>query len=92
MQRDLDVIKTTIREGDSKEDRMLSGLQVKYLSRIEAASDRAISPLQDIEDTLGDLVNSSSCLCLPLQMPELSSTCPTLTCSKECHPAFSSVS
>jgi NhaA family Na+:H+ antiporter len=57
MQRDLDVIKTTIREGDSKEDRMLSGLQVKYLSRIEAASDRAISPLQDIEDTLGDLVN-----------------------------------
>ena len=56
LQKDLDVIKTTIRDGSEKE-MMLSGMQVKYLSRIEAASDHVISPLQDIEDNLGDLVN-----------------------------------
>ncbi len=56
LQKDLDVIRSTIRD-PKEESIILSGVQVKYLARIEAASDHVISPLQDIEDNLGDLVN-----------------------------------
>lgn len=57
LQHDLNVIRTTVKDTNDKEDIMLSNTQVKYLARIEAASDHVISPLQDLEDNLGGLVN-----------------------------------
>lgn len=56
LRKDLDVIDTTVRNQE-KDSIVLTNTQVKYLSRIEAASDHAISPLQNIEDSLHDLVN-----------------------------------
>ncbi|GAB1416229.1 Na+/H+ antiporter NhaA [Paludibacter sp.] len=56
LQHDLNVLQSTIKS-DKGEELMLSNTQVKYLARIEAASDHVISPLQDLEDNLGDFVN-----------------------------------
>ena len=56
LQRDINVINSTIRDL-SEQSIILSNIQVRYLARIEAASDRVISPLQDLEDSLGDFVN-----------------------------------
>lgn len=56
LQFELDAIKKTISEhGD--ENIVLTNKQVKHLSRVEAASDHVISPLQDFEDNLGNTVN-----------------------------------
>ncbi|WP_239057002.1 Na+/H+ antiporter NhaA [Paludibacter sp. 221] len=58
LQRDVDLLKSTIRHSRADENSiMLSNLQIRYLSRVERASDRAISPLQDLEDSLGGIVN-----------------------------------
>lgn len=56
LQRDLDLIKSTTVHANSDEI-MLSNIQINYLSRVERASDRAISPLQDMEDSLSGIVN-----------------------------------
>ena len=56
LHRDLTVLESTIKHHDSQSI-VLSNTQVKYLTRIEAASDHVISPLQDLEDTLHDSVN-----------------------------------
>lgn len=56
LHRDLAVLETTIKHHDPN-NIVLSNTQVKYLARIEAASDHVISPLQDLEDTLHDSVN-----------------------------------
>lgn len=58
LQRDLDLIKsTTLHSTEPENEIVLSNIQIKYLSRVERASDRAISPLQDMEDSLGGIVN-----------------------------------
>lgn len=56
LKHDIEVLETTIshREG---ENIVLTNNQVHYLGRIEAAADHAISPLQDMEDSLHDVVN-----------------------------------
>jgi len=56
LHRDLDVINSTIPVG-SAGSIVLTNTQIKYLARIEAASDHVISPLQHLEDDLHDLVN-----------------------------------
>ena len=56
LKHDIEVLETTIREKDG-DDIVLSNNQVHYLGRIEAAADHVISPLQDIEDNLHDVVN-----------------------------------
>lgn len=56
LQRDLDLIRSTTKHS-SDNDIILSNMQIKYLSRVERASDRAISPLQDMEDNLSGVVN-----------------------------------
>lgn len=54
--QDLSVIKSTMKH-DHDESIVLTNTQLKYLTRIEAASDHVISPLQNMEDSLHDLVN-----------------------------------
>ncbi|MCE1156545.1 MAG: Na+/H+ antiporter NhaA [Bacteroidales bacterium] len=56
LKHDIEVLETTIKEQDG-EDIVLSNNQVHYLGRIEAAADHVISPLQDMEDNLHDVVN-----------------------------------
>lgn len=56
LSRDISVIKSTLHTSD-EQSIILNNTQVKYLARIEAASDHVISPLQDFEDNLGDFVN-----------------------------------
>lgn len=56
MEQELRVLRSTIRNY-SEEKIILSNTQVKYLARIEAASDHVISPLQNLEDSLRDFVN-----------------------------------
>lgn len=56
LKHDIEVLETTIREKDG-DDIVLSNNQVHYLGRIEAAADHVISPLQDMEDNLHDVVN-----------------------------------
>jgi NhaA family Na+:H+ antiporter len=56
LHRDLSVIQSTIKEQYHKSI-VLTNTQLKYLTRIEAASDHVISPLQDLEDNLRDIVN-----------------------------------
>ncbi len=56
LKHDIEVLETTIKEKDGEEI-VLSNNQVHYLGRIEAAADHVISPLQDIEDNLHDVVN-----------------------------------
>ena len=53
---DLDMIESTL-EDPHDEGIVLTNTQIKYLSRIEAASDRVISPLQDLEDNLHGIIN-----------------------------------
>jgi len=55
IQQDLEAIRDTI-PADGKENVVLSNKQIKYLSRIESASDMVISPLQDFENNLNSLV------------------------------------
>lgn len=57
LQDDLNLIKRTIKPSKPDDEILLSNLQIRFLSRIERASDRVISPLQDIEDNLQGLVN-----------------------------------
>lgn len=57
LQTDLDLIKSTITHTKQPDDIVLSNMQIRYLSRIERASDRVISPLQDFEDNLHGIVN-----------------------------------
>ena len=59
LQRDIDLIKSTTTHSSraTSDDILLSNIQINYLSRVERASDRAISPLQDMEDNLGGIVN-----------------------------------
>lgn len=56
MEHDLSVLRSTL-QNTSDDNIILSNTQVRYLTRIEAASDHVISPLQDLEDNLRDLVN-----------------------------------
>lgn len=56
LKHDIEVLESTIREKDG-DDIVLSNNQVHYLGRIEAAADHVISPLQDMEDNLHDVVN-----------------------------------
>ncbi|MDD2286331.1 MAG: Na+/H+ antiporter NhaA [Paludibacter sp.] len=56
LRQDLHVIESTIRN-QKEESIVLTNTQVKYLTRIEAASDHVVSPLQRLEDSLHDLVN-----------------------------------
>lgn len=56
LSRDLSVIQSTIQD-KKQESIVLTNTQVKYLARIESASDHVISPLQDFEDNLHDVVN-----------------------------------
>jgi len=51
LQHDLDTIRETIPD-KGEENVVLSNKQIKYLSRIESASDMVISPLQDFENNL----------------------------------------
>jgi len=55
LQHDLDTIRETI-PADGEENIVLSNKQIKYLSRIESASDMVISPLQDFENNLNTTV------------------------------------
>ena len=55
LQHDLDTIRDTI-PAAGKENVILSNRQIKYLSRIESASDRVISPLQGFENNLNTVV------------------------------------
>lgn len=57
LQSDLDMIKGTIPNKSSDKDILLSNMQIKCLMRVERSSDRAISPLQDMEDNLHGVVN-----------------------------------
>lgn len=57
LKHDIEVLETTIRDNDDDEDIVLTNNQVHYLGRIEAAADHVISPLQDLEDNLHDVVN-----------------------------------
>jgi len=56
LDHDLSVIRSTIKN-NTDESIVLTNTQVKYLARIEAASDHVVSPLQRLEDSLHDLVN-----------------------------------
>jgi NhaA family Na+:H+ antiporter len=56
LHRDLDVLDSTIPRGGFGSI-VLTNTQIKYLARVEAASDHVISPLQHFEDDLHDLVN-----------------------------------
>jgi NhaA family Na+:H+ antiporter len=56
MRHDLNLIEGTLSRTDD-ESIVLTNTQIKYLTRIESASDRVISPLQDFEDNLHGLVN-----------------------------------
>lgn len=56
MEQDLSVLRSTLKNAPN-DNIILSNTQVRYLTRIEAASDHVISPLQDLEDNLRDLVN-----------------------------------
>ncbi len=56
LQRELDLLKSTASYSD-EDNIILSNMQIKFLSRIERASDKAISPLQDMEDNLNGIVN-----------------------------------
>ncbi len=56
LKHDIEVLETTIRDKKDN-DIVLSNNQVHYLGRIEAAADHAISPLQNMEDNLHDVVN-----------------------------------
>ena len=55
LQRDLDTIRRTI-PAEGKEVVILNNKQIKYLSRIESASDMVISPLQGFENNLNNTV------------------------------------
>lgn len=56
LKHDIEVLETTIK-GKEGDNIVLSNNQVHYLGRIEAAADHVISPLQDMEDNLHDVVN-----------------------------------
>jgi len=58
IQRDLGIIRETIpTDGkENKGDVVLSNKQIKYLSRIESATNMVISPLQGFENNLNNLV------------------------------------
>lgn len=56
LHHDLSVIESTIPK-KGQESIVLTNTQVRYLTRIEAASDHVISPLQHLEDNLHDIVN-----------------------------------
>lgn len=53
---DLNILRDTVPTVED-ESIVLTNKQIKHLSRIETASDRVISPLQDFEDNLGSTVN-----------------------------------
>jgi len=55
LQHDLTIIRETILP-DGEENRVLSNKQINYLSRIESASDKVISPLQGFENNLSNPV------------------------------------
>lgn len=55
LQHDLDTIRRTITP-DEEEKLVLNNKQIKYLSRIESASDMVISPLQGFENSLNNVV------------------------------------
>ena len=56
IQHDINILRDSVSD-DGIESIVLTNKQIKYLSRIETASDHVISPLQDFEDNLGNLVN-----------------------------------
>lgn len=56
IQHDLSLLSDSVSD-DGGESIVLTNKQIKHLSRIEAASDRVISPLQVFEDMLGNAVN-----------------------------------
>ena len=55
LQHDLDTIRKTILP-EGEENRVLSNKQINYLTRIESASDKVISPLQGFENSLSNPV------------------------------------
>ncbi len=56
LHRDLDILQSTIPRGGFGSI-VLTNTQIKYLTRVEAASYHVISPLQHFEDSLHDVVN-----------------------------------
>ncbi len=56
LQHDLNTIRETI-PVEGTESIVLNNKQIKYLARIEMASNRVISPLQDFEDNLSNTVS-----------------------------------
>lgn len=56
MQHELDEIESTITDADA-ESILLSNKQIQHLSRLDMASDRVVSPLQDFEHNLSGTVN-----------------------------------
>lgn len=56
LQHELNAIRESI-PADGNHSIILNNTQIKHLSRIEMASDLAISPLQEFEDNLGNTVN-----------------------------------
>ena len=56
MQYELDEIKTTIDAADG-DSILLNNKQINHLSRLDMASDRVVSPLQDFENNLSGVVN-----------------------------------
>lgn len=57
MHKALDLLDGVAREEDEKDDIILTNTEIKILSVMEKASDRVISPLQDIEDSIYRPVN-----------------------------------
>ncbi|HET7733999.1 MAG TPA: Na+/H+ antiporter NhaA, partial [Paludibacter sp.] len=56
IQHDINILRDSVSD-DEVESIVLTNSQIKCLSRIEIASDHVISPLQDFEDNLVNLVN-----------------------------------
>ncbi len=56
IQHDINILRDSVLV-DQQPSIVLTNTQIKYLSRIETASDKVISPLQGFEDGLGNVVN-----------------------------------
>jgi NhaA family Na+:H+ antiporter len=56
VQHELDALRETI-STSGKESIVLTNRQIRHLSRLEMASDQVISPAQDFEDNLDNIVN-----------------------------------
>ena len=57
IEKDIATLRTTCNNQHQNEDMILSNVQIRHLTHIEKASDRVISPLQDIEDNMHGFIN-----------------------------------